>query len=46
MHKNRTVQIYLFQEFGYDAFSFAVGVDVGGIDCVDAEVPRSFQDFK
>ena len=46
MHGNRRARIYLLHEFGYDTFRFAVGIDVGGIDCVDAEVPCSFQDFK
>ena len=45
-HRNRRAQIYLLHQFGDDALRCAVGVDVGGIDCVDAEVPCCFQDFK
>ena len=35
---------YLPDELGDETFRFAVGVDVGGVDGVDAEVPRRFHD--
>ena len=33
---------YLFDELAQEAFRFTVGVEVGGIDRVDTEVPCRF----
>ena len=33
-------------ELGHDAFGFTVGVEVGGIDRVDAEIPCGFNDLE
>lgn len=37
---------YLLDKFGHDAFGFTIGVDVGSVDRVDAEVPRGFEDLE
>ena len=37
---------YLSDELGDEALGFAVGVEVGGIDRVDAEVPCGFHEIK
>jgi hypothetical protein len=37
---------HLLDELGHDAFRFTVGVKVGGIDRVDAEIPCGFDDLE
>jgi hypothetical protein len=46
VEKGRTGVPYLLDELGHEAFGFTVGVEVGGIDRVDAEVPCGFDDLE